>query len=269
MFSKYSDFFKKQVPFVSSIRKKILIGLIIGVFLSFIIIFLEPFDTNEYESNHKTLLLSGFGVLFFVIYLIQSALENIGYYKVNKIWKVSHEIISITLFFTISGTIIYVYNTKIINGLDYSIEGHWRYFKGIVLVFIPVFAPLLFYLRNKFGERIVPPAPNTITIRGANKNESLRLEKKALLYIKAFQNYIEICFLDADQKVSTQTFRQTLSNAHRQLPFLEKCHRSYLVNLSNIKNIQGNSQNAKITFTNTREQIPVSKGLYKNIKNKH
>ena len=267
MFSSYFPFFKQQFPFVSSIKKKILVGLIIGFFLSFIIIFLEPFDTNEYESNNKTILLSGFGILLFILYLIHSLIENLYYYKANKSWNVSNEIFSIIVFFVISGSIIFIYNTYVINGNDYSFEAHWVYFKKIVIVFIPIFLPLLVLLRYNLGTRILPILPNEVILKGENKNESIKLKKEELLYIKAFQNYIEISFLNDPNKVTKKTFRQTLSNTQQQLPFLEKCHRSYLVNLTKIKNIQGNSQNAKINFLNVKEQIPVSKSLYDQVKN--
>jgi DNA-binding LytR/AlgR family response regulator len=72
-----------------------------------------------------------------------------------------------------------------------------------------------------------------------------------------------------DKKTASKTFRQTLSSTQKQLPFLEKCHRSYLVNINNIKEIQGNSQNAKIFIKNIDERIPLSKSRYKNIKSKH
>jgi DNA-binding LytR/AlgR family response regulator len=52
-----------------------------------------------------------------------------------------------------------------------------------------------------------------------------------------------------------------------KLPFLEKCHRSYLVNLSTIKEIAGNSQGAKISFIVGEKEIPLSKTYYKHIKN--
>jgi len=106
-----------------------------------------------------------------------------------------------------------------------------------------------------------------IILIGENKNEILKLEKEALLFIKAVENYIEICFVDKTQKVTSKTFRQTLSNVCEQLPFLQKCHRSYLVNTGTIKEIIGNSQGAKITFSVGDKEIPLSKTYYKDIKN--
>ncbi|MGG5487877.1 LytTR family DNA-binding domain-containing protein [Gaetbulibacter jejuensis] len=249
-------------------RIKLVISIIIGVFLSFVIIFLEPFNTNEYKSSFRTLLLIGFGFLLSLVYVIQSVFENIWYRRFNKVWKVYHEIVSILVFFVVSGSVIFLYNTKVINGLDYSIEAHWWYYKNIVFVFIPILTPPLFYLRNKLGERILPIDKSIVIVTGENKKDFLKLEKKKLLYIKAVQNYIEICFLENDTKVSTKMFRQTLSNAHKQLPYLEKCHRSYLLNIGNIKKIKGNSQNAKVSFNNVEQMIPLSKTYYNKIKSK-
>lgn len=258
----------RQIHFISSIKRKVLAGFILGLFLSFVIIFLEPFDTNQFESSKRLLFLSGFGLILFGVFLIQSIIENIWYYRVNKIWTVSYEILSTIVFFTISGTIIYLYNHIIVNEQDYSVKSHWWYYSHIVIAMIPLVGPLLVYLRQKFGECIVPFPPNTIQITGENKNEILQLTKQELLYIQAIENYVEIAFVDAGQNLQSKTFRQTLLNVHQQLPFLEKCHRSYLVNIENIKEIQGNSQSAKICFKHIEQKIPLSKTLYKGIKSR-
>jgi DNA-binding LytR/AlgR family response regulator len=132
---------------------------------------------------------------------------------------------------------------------------------------IPVIIPPMLYLRQKFGERIIRPIDDILLLTGENKNEILRIDKEKLLFIKAVENYIEICFVDHSQKVISKTFRQTLSNVGLQLPFLQKCHRSYLVNASTIAAIMGNSQGAKILFVVGEKEIPLSKTYYKNIKN--
>ena len=239
-----------------------------GFILAFIIIFLEPFDTNNYESNYRNLILSGFGILFFFTFLIHSTFENIFYYRAQKKWTVFYEIISTLAFFTISGTIIYLCNHRFINGNSYSIKSYLWYFKNIVLVFIPIFSPIFIYFRNKIGELIVPIPKNTIIITGENKNETLKLKRKDLIYIKAIENYIDIFFVGSNNAIVSKTFRQTLSKANEQLPYLEKCHRSYLLNIDNIKEIKGNSQNAKISFNNVEQTIPLSKTYYNKIKSK-
>lgn len=162
---------------------------------------------------------------------------------------------------------LYLYNTVIVNQLACTLETYRRYLLVTVLSMAPVFVPTMLYLRQKFGERIVPLPKNSYLLTGENKNEILRLEKDDLLFIKAVENYVEICFVDKSNKVISKTFRQTLSNVAQQLPFLEKCHRSYLVNISNIVSISGNSQSATISFVVGEKEIPLSKTYYKHLKN--
>lgn len=259
-------FLHRQIPFVSSLKKKAIVAFAMGSFLSFVIIFLEPFDTNNYTSDFRELALLGFGAVLFASLFIQSIIENIWYNKANKVWLISHEIVSVIAFILISGSFVFLYNHKVVRSDSYSLSSHWLYFKHFVSVMIPVIAPLLVYLRQRLGTRIIPIPPSTVTIHGRNKHETLQLKKGELLYIKAVENYIEICYVGTDKNLLSVTFRQTLSHVHQQASFLEKCHRSYLVNLENIHSIQGNSQRAKISFKHTQAQIPLSKVLYKSVK---
>lgn len=260
-------FFTKQISFISSLKKKILVSSILGLFLSIIIIFLEPFDTNEYESDSRIINLLGFGVLVFCVYLIQSILENFWYNKVHKVWQISHEIFSIIIFFICSGSVIFFYNHFFINNLSYSIGHHLGYYTYIVLPMMVVLTPLILYLRQKFGEFVIPVDPDTYVLIGKNKNEKLELKKNELLYIQAEENYINIYFIDSNNQAQSKTFRQTLSVVHEQASFLQKCHRSYLVNINQIYEIQGNSQSAKICFLQVEQKVPLSKTYYKQIKN--
>lgn len=235
--------------------------------MSFIVIVLQPFDTSQFEADYKVALLSGYGILTFVVFLIHCSIENRWYFRVGKVWSVRYEIISTLVFCLFSGTALYLYNRTVVNdGLNYTLTTYWRFLSVTVTCMIPVFIPPMVYLRQKFGERIIAPAENSVILVGENKNEILRLEKEELLFIKAGENYVDICFMDKSKKVISKSFRQTLTNICEQLPFLEKCHRSYLVNISTIKEISGNSQGAKISFVVGAKEIPLSKTYYKHIK---
>jgi hypothetical protein len=260
-------FLDRQIHFTSSIKRKILVGLILGTYLNFIIVFLQPFDISQFEADNKVLLLSGYGIMAFVVFVIHNCIENHWYFKHGKVWLVRYEIISTLLFLWFSGTVLYLYNMFVVNQTLPTLHYYKLFLSVTVLYMIPVFLPPMLYLRQKFGERIIPLPENSILLIGENKNEILRLEKEDLLFVKAVENYVEICFVDKTQKVISKTFRQTLSNVFGQLPFLEKCHRSYLVNRSSIKEIIGNSQGAKICFLYGEKEIPLSKTYYKDIKN--
>lgn len=253
---------------MAQLNRKILVGVILCIYLSFIVIVLQPFDTSQFESDYKVALLSGYGILIFVVFVIHSSMENVWYFRGGKLWSVTNEIISVILFCLFSGTVLYLYNRFIVNGVGCTMATYGRFLGVTVVCMVPVFVPPMLYLRQKFGERIVPPAKNSFVLIGENKNEILQIEKGELLFVKAVENYVEICFTDKSNNVVSKTFRQTLSNVCQQLPFLEKCHRSYLVNIDAVKEIAGNSQAAKIVFTVGEKEIPLSKTYFKHIKNR-
>src|SRR5690606_33311385 len=168
---------------------------------------LQPFDTSEFEAEYKTALLAGYGILTFLVFVIYGYVENFQYSKIGKVWSVRNEIISTFLFCLFSGTVLYWYNRTIVNdGLDYTLTTYWRFLSVTVAYMTPVFVPPMLYLKQKLGERIVPPAKNSIVLIGENKNEILRMNKEELLFIKAVENYVEICFMDKDYKVISKTF---------------------------------------------------------------
>lgn len=260
-------FLNRQTHFTAAIGRKILSGLILGAFLNFIIIALQPFDTSQFEAENKILLLSGYGFLVAVVFIVQGCLENPFYYRKGKFWLVKDEIVSTAVFCLFSGTVLYAYNRSVVNdGTEYTLSSYWLFMRVTVLCMIPVFIPPMLYLRKKLGEKIIPPSPTSILISGENKKENLRIEKQDLLFIKAVENYIEICFVDTHKKVISKTFRQRLSTVSEQLPFLAQCHRSYLVNTGAVKEIIGNSQSAKLVFTVGDKEVPLSKTYYKEIK---
>ena len=262
------NFLYKQIHFVASIRSNVIIGLVLGLYLSFIIIFLEPFDTSQFEADNRLVLLWGYGILTFLVFVIHCRVENFYYFRIGTVWTVVNEIISVMLFLLFSGTLLYLYNRHIVNNVGIDLSTYWRFLSIIVACMVPVFVPPMLYLRQKFGERIVPPEPNLIVLIGENKNEILSIAKSDLLFVKAVENYIEICFVADNTTVVSKTFRQTLSNVCSQLPFLEKCHRSYLVNINAITRIEGNSQSARIIFAVGPKEIPLSKTYYKALTNK-
>ena len=262
------NFLLRQIRFVSSFKGKVLVGSILGLFLASLIVFLEPFDTNEFRSTYRTLLLSGFGIIFTCTYILYSVFENMIYNRMRKLWLVWHELLSILIFLFVSGTFIYLYNHLIINGSSYSVRAHWWYLSHIVAAMIPIVTPILLFFRQKFGQLVLPVSPESIVLTGLNNEENLELLRNELLYVQAVENYVEIIYIDSKKNKFSKTFRQTLMNIHQQAPFLEKCHRSYLVNLDRIEEIQGNSQRARVLIQYIEEEIPLSKTYYKNIKSR-
>ncbi len=265
-------FLFKKIPYNHSFKKHLLIGGLLGGIVIFIMTFLQPFGTFGFESDYKYLIFFGFGLLLFIIYSIWSRIENLWYDRNGKGWEVKDELVSFVLFMLVSTIPIHFYNQVFLNdffnskdgGITYIKHGLW-FFQNSLMPIMAILLPFYIYLRNTFGELITPDDLNKIHIYGANKDEQIAIVKEALLFIKASENYVDIYYTKNDT-VQHKTFRNTLTGVSKQVPFLRKSHRSYLVNISAIKMIKGNSQNAKIAFQYSDLEVPLSKSYYKSIK---
>lgn len=265
-------FLSKKIPYNYNFKKHLLIGALLGGVVIFIMFFLQPFGTYGFQSNYKYVIFFGFGLLLFIIYSLWSKIENIWYDDKNKNWTIKYEIVSFILFMVISGVPIHFYNQVFLNdllnspfdGYEYLKHGLW-FFQHSIIPIMLMLLPFYVYLRNKVGALTTPAASNEINIYGINKNEKITMHEDELLFIKASENYVNIHYIE-NGIIQHKTFRNTLTSIHQQAPFLMKSHRSYLVNISAIKTIKGNSQNAKIELHHYNLDLPLSKSYYKTIK---
>jgi|SRR6056297_71560 len=263
---------QNQIPYCSGFKKQSLVGVIIGGILALIMILLQPFGTYSFESDHKYLIFSGFGLLAGAMYLFCARIENLWYYYKNETWEGGYEVVSFIGFMLISSIPIHFYNQVFLNNLfgynfypyEYLKHGLWFFGHSLLPVML-ILLPFYLYFRNKLGIIVSTKSLNEITLLGENKGEKLLIQKETLLFIKASENYVKIVYV-RNNILHHKTFRNTLAAVKEQAPFLYKSHRSYLVNIATIKTIRGNSQNAKIEFHHEDMVIPLSKSYYKTIK---
>jgi DNA-binding LytR/AlgR family response regulator len=128
-----------------------------------------------------------------------------------------------------------------------------------------ILLPFYLYFRNKFGILVTPETLNEIEFQGLNNGEKLITQKDSLVFVKASENYVKL-FYTKEDIVKHATIRNTLKAIKEQAPFLIQCHRSFLVNVTQIKTVKGNSQNASIAFYHGSLSIPLSKSYYKTVK---
>lgn len=103
-----------------------------------------------------------------------------------------------------------------------------------------------------------------ITFSGSTK-ESLTILPEQLIYIEAVGNYVNIVYLE-EGKTKEQFIRATLTNIEAVLSehiHIFRCHRAYIVNIDQIKNISGNSHGYLLTLHNSSKEISVSRSYSK------
>ena len=102
------------------------------------------------------------------------------------------------------------------------------------------------------------------TIR-SDTSEDLTLDLADLLLAQALDNYTRICWIERGE-LRQRILRLSLKSLAHQvadLPFLFRCHKSFLVNTRQPFAPSGNSRGLKLHSDHWKEPIPVSRSLHK------
>jgi len=104
------------------------------------------------------------------------------------------------------------------------------------------------------------PLRQELTLTGTT-NESVTLQISHLLYIEAVGNYVKVNHL-RDGQVHTDMLRATMKQTEETLhdyPMIVRCHRAFLVNLSQVDQIVSHSGSTQLLIKHCHESLPVSR----------
>ena len=98
-------------------------------------------------------------------------------------------------------------------------------------------------------------------IETGTTNESVTLQISQLLYIEAVGNYVKVSHL-RDNQVHADMLRATMKQMEETLqdyPMIVRCHRAFLVNLSQVEQIISHSGSTQLIVKHCHESLPVSR----------
>lgn len=106
----------------------------------------------------------------------------------------------------------------------------------------------------------------SITISSKSKNEKLTIDPKQLICIKSDNIYVDVFYYN-NAEIVTKLIRTTLNSIEEniQSESIKRCHRSYIVNLQNVKLAKGNSKGLLLEVEKLGFDIPVSRTFPKEI----
>jgi len=113
---------------------------------------------------------------------------------------------------------------------------------------------------NEVEQPSEKPLPQELTLTGTT-NESVTLQVPHLLYIEAVGNYVKVNHL-RDGQVHTDMLRATMKQTEETLhdyPMIVRCHRAFLVNLSQVDQIVSHSGSTQLLIKHCHESLPVSR----------
>ena len=261
---------------------------LVGLFVAFFLIVFQPFEISVWQTPHKMLKILGYGAVSFLVPVAYSFCLFLlipGQIKEDK-WTVGKEIISVmcVILLIAGGNMLYGH---LIGIMHIS----FRNFVGalVPVILLGIF-PVSFLVASRHNrlfkknaqqasvvnqqlqsdhqvsgpdaETTAPPVNRKLRLVSENGKEKLELDAEALFYIESADNYSTIVFKEHTH-FKKHLLRSSLKRLEGQLdhPFVLRCHRAYIVNLTKVVNVEGNAAGYKLRLAENSETIPVSRNF--------
>ena len=261
-------------------RSAVYTSLFIGLF----IVIFQPFGLQNTRIEYKEMILAGYGLVTFVVTLLTSWLRSFLFPRFFRedIWTIKKEFLSSGITILNIGIANYLYSVA------FSISA-WNGFRGFYLYVLYTFLigliPMTlmnFMAENHYLKKNLE-ASGDINRQIAQKQEKTDIENQIipfisgkqtfsipsqnLIYIESMGNYLHVFYLK-NESVTSLTLRTPLKNIESaiQNTALFKCHRAFIVNLSYVEKVGGNSQGYSLVMKNIEKEIPVARGYTKAFK---
>ena len=274
--SKIRDYLKRPYPYYYGSWDRLLLILATVSVLSFSFsYFFEPFEVNRAE--HK--------LDYFLICLIHATTPLIigfVYFSIldkmlddERRWTLGKEALYLSILLVLIGIGSFLVRDIIYDKPDNWSSGYiWEEIRNTFLVGILLLAFLLPLnlerLLSKYkkaasgltiskGKEI--PKERFVLIKTPIASESFELRLSDFLFVKVDGNYMEI-YLQKGDGLEKKLLRLSLKELEKQLetfPQIFKTHRSYLVNIQNVKAVSGNAQGYLLSFGAITIKAPVSR----------
>ena len=260
----------KELNFSSTWMTVLAVGTGIGLLLSGSMILLQPFDTYNFNSPYKNLLLLGYTPAILLGTVLVYPLEKWLYEHQQDQWRIWNEILIIMLGGMIMMTSSYLHNTLVVNRFTPSFTNWWDFIRSFGFPFFVFLSPAWHFLRKLISKkqkntREKPPLPLIITSQ--NKGEKMELLPEQFIFAQAQHNYMEIFYRTQEGAIKKEMLRITLSQLQQQIPDSHQTHRSYLVNPQYVQAFVGNARKRTLQLEGYTEPIPVSTKYYEALKN--
>lgn len=252
------------------------LAIYVSLFISFFLSVFQPFGLQFLAIENKSIVLAGYGMVTFLILLVDLVIIPILLKEIfrEENWTVWKQIV----------WLIFIVLTISIGNYGYSIIfkiTHWVGLRGffifilftvpiaiipiIVITFITqnVYLKRNLKLSEQINDGIKEKPSDTINNKKINFNSGVQTYSFSLseiLFLESDGNYVEINYLENEQ-IKTQLIRNTLKNISVAIHATElfKCHRAFMVNLTNVEKVKGNSHGISIKMKYTEKEIPVSR----------
>jgi len=267
-------FLNKPYPFNDDLKYNSIVVFFISVGVFVFLLLFQPFDISSLQTRDKYYLMLGLGLITFLALSINllfiTSIFNRVFFKTT--WTIKKEIVwNIWILFSITFG-YYLFCQKL--GI---LEFEFNIFITLLLAAIfPISALIIINysrilrLHLKFATELNKKLKENkhiqekiVLFESDYQKDSLSVKVSQILFIRSANNYIEV-FWKENEVVKSQLVRCSLAKAEQTVKdekFIFKCHRSYLVNINFIENVEASPQGYKLSFDKVDFSVPVSKNF--------
>lgn len=258
---------------------------IISLFIGLFMLIFQPFGLSNYHGPHKVLLCLGYGLVTFTAILLNTAIVQPLFkpWFASHKWTVLKQIIWLSWIIFSIGLGNYIYTASFSSMWSIKALLYFQFFTLavglmpiIVLTIVNQNRLLAQNLKSAqdFNSQLKPNDTHNqqqpVTLVADNEKDSYQFNLSNLLYIESIGNYIEV-YLYTNNELKKIMIRSSLKRIELQLESCDsviKCHRAFLINAGNIKEVKGNSQGLRLALKHTETEIPVSRNFARGLKEK-
>jgi DNA-binding LytR/AlgR family response regulator len=269
---------RQSVPDYLTTRKNTMIQIAFtAIFALVFIVAYRPFGYDNWYGNIGNLKLFGGTIAVVLVGMIVIILSRIYLFFFQKnhevtlaayIWFIVSEILLLGAFYTSLEIFI----------LDDKRSAFSLFFNAVqntsLILLIPYTLCILFFAWNDIKRKLEQVVqqfrdPAEVFIPFKDEKGTLRLTIKSIniLYLESNDNYVNIYYLDNEKKKSylVRNSLKMLEKNLKEYP-IHRCHRSYSVNIKNVKMIVKAKKGYELILnTEPEESLPVSKSYEKKI----
>lgn len=223
---------------------------------------------------------------FFVISVVHAAVASFAFFcghllllgfSVNRsAWTIGKEVAALAGFLLLAGLGQFLVRDFIYDNPE---NWSWHYFleeiRNTFLVgslFIALLVPLnftrLMIRHSRLADQVKPVESNAqasekIFIETQLKGDDFLLDVRDFLFARSDGNYVTLHLRDGDTHIRSlkRIPIGALEDQLKQVPSIMRVHRSYLVNLEQVRKVTGNAQGYKLWLHGLEETIAVSRRM--------
>lgn len=239
--------------------------------ISLLLCFEQPFGLHHWHHPLKYLIISGFGLIFFAIYMLYCWLATYIFPEsfCNKSWTVGKQVTTSLILFVTIGTANWLYSMAFINQAELSVVSFLQIqFHTLIFGILPQCLLLMFQSKQLIRTQFGLPAISNNTKRETFTIKDEVIDINDIVLFKANENYVFVHYLQ-DGKLKRKDFRFTMKKVEKELnqyPQFARCHKSYLINKNYIRKHTGGHSNPTILLHHFDQPIPASRNYIQKLK---